>query len=179
MSSGNIFRMIIWIIMLVGGTFAGYYLDSILFSHLKYNIFFNITSLVIGVIILFLVFKISRNTGRTLAKYGRKGNIKRMETNVLAKEGIYKYMRHPMHLGLLFFPLGFAFLMASPSFILIIAPLEMIFMLVMIKLVEEPEAIKKFGNNYIKYMKEVPWFCFRKECIKELLKDVPKNNLKD
>ncbi len=176
MSANNNFRIAIWLIMLLGGAIVSFYLDSLLFKNIHSNIAFHIISFIIGIIILKLVVKISRNTGRTLAKYGRKGNIKRMETNVLVKEGIYKYMRHPMHLGLLFFPLGFAFIIGSPSFILLLAPLEIIFMLVMIKFVEEPEAIKKFGNDYKSYMIQVPWFCFRKECIKELFKDVPKNN---
>jgi protein-S-isoprenylcysteine O-methyltransferase Ste14 len=98
-----------------------------------------------------------------------------METNVLATEGIYKFMRHPMHLGLLFFPVAIAFLIGSPSFILILAPLEIVFMLVMIKLVEEPEALRKFDSQYLDYMKQVPWFCFNMECLKELFKPVPKN----
>jgi len=121
------------------------------------------------------VIRISKNTGRTLAKYGRKGKIKRMETNVLVRHGVYKYMRHPMHLGLLFFPLSIAFLIGSPSFILIIAPAEMIMMLLLIKYFEEPEAIKKFGNEYLEYKNQVPWFCFNLLCLKELLKEVPKN----
>jgi protein-S-isoprenylcysteine O-methyltransferase Ste14 len=164
--------------MLIGGAFLGYYLDAILFNNIHSNLFFHTVSFFIGIIILWAVVKVSRNTGRSLAKYGREGNIKRMETNVLASEGIYKYMRHPMHLGLLFFPVGFAFLIGSPSFILIIAPLEIIFMLIMIKFVEEPEAIKKFGDDYKTYMKQVPGFCFSIICLKELFKDVPKNNVK-
>jgi len=104
-----------------------------------------------------------------------KGKLKRMQTNVLVKQGIYKYMRHPMHLGLLLLPPGMAFLIGSPSFILIIAPIEIIFMLIMIKLVEEPEAINKFGEEYLNYKKQVPWFCFKIKCLKELLENVPKN----
>jgi protein-S-isoprenylcysteine O-methyltransferase Ste14 len=118
--------------------------------------------------------RISKNTGRTLAKYGRKGEVKRMETNVLAKEGIYKYMRHPMHLGLFLFPVSIAFLVASPSFILIISPIEILFMLIMIKLAEEPEAVRKFGDEYLEYKKQTPMFCLKVDCLKELLKDVPK-----
>ena len=83
-----------------------------------------------------------------------------------------------MHLGLFLFPVGVAFLIASPSFILIIAPVEIVFMFIMIKLVEEPEAIKKFGSKYVKYMKKAPMFCFKLNCLKELLKDIPKNNAK-
>jgi len=170
-------RLIIWVIMLFGGIAGGYYIDSILFTSIHSNIVFHIISLLFGVFVMMFVVKISKNTGRTLAKYGRKGELARMETNVLAKEGVYKYMRHPMHLGLFLFPMAFALIVGSPSFILIISPIEILFMLIMIKLVEEPEAISKFGNLYLEYKKQTPMFCFKKECIKELLKDVAKSEV--
>ncbi len=167
-----IFRLIIWFIMLIGGIIGGYYIDNILFKNIHSNIYFHIICFITGLLILLLVLRISKNTGRTLAKYGRKGELERMETNVLVKQGVYKLMRHPMHLGLLLFPVSIALLSGSPSFILIISPLEIIFMLIMIKVVEEPGAIKKFGNDYREYMKQVPWFCFKPECLKELLRPV-------
>lgn len=142
--------------MILGGSILGYFLDFLIFENIHQNIIFHIVSLLIGIFLLFLVMKISKNTGRTIAKYGRKGKLKRMQTNVLANQGIYKYMRHPMHLGLFLFPFGIAFLIGSPSFILIIAPVEIIFMLIMIKFVEEPEAINKFGDEYLNYKKQVP-----------------------
>jgi len=80
-----------------------------------------------------------------------------------------------MHLGLLMFPLSIAFLIGSPSFIIIIAPAEIVLMIFIIKFVEEHEAIRKFGDQYLLLKKQVPWFCFRLECLKELLNDVPKN----
>jgi len=171
-------RIIVWIIMIFGGSVFGYYLDYLIFKNIHQNIIFHVVSLLIGVFLLFLVMLISKNTGRTLAKYGRKGELKRMQTNILTKQGVYKYMRHPMHLGLLFFPLAVAFLIGSPSFILIIAPVEIIFMLIMIKLVEEPDTIRKFGDEYLEYKKQVPWFCFKMKCMKKLLENVPKNYTK-
>lgn len=156
--------------MIAGGSVLGLYLDTILFENVHASIDFHIISFVIGVLLMILVVKISKNTGRILAKFGRTGSLKRMETNVLVNQGAYKYMRHPMHLGLLFFPLSFAFLVGSPSFILFIAPCGIIFMLIMIKLVEEPGAIKKFGKDYIEYKNRLPWFCFKIHCLKELLK---------
>lgn len=161
--------------MLLGGAALSLYIDSGLFENIDVNILFHIIIFLVGAILFSLVIIISKNTGRTLAKYGRKGSIKRMDTNVLVTQGAYKYMRHPMHFGLLFFPLSIAFLIGSPSFILLIAPAEIIFMLIVIRLIEEPEAIKKFGNEYIEYKKHVPWFCFKMKCLKELLKSVPKN----
>ena len=168
-------RVIIWITMILGGSIFGYFLDFLIFENIHQNIIFHIVSLLIGIFLLFFVMKISKNTGRTLAKYGRKGKLKRMQTNVLVIQGIYKYMRHPMHLGLLFLPLAVAFLIGSPSFILIIAPIEIIFMLIMIKFVEEPDAIRKFGDEYLEYKNQVPWFCFKIKCLKKLLENVPKN----
>ena len=162
--------------MIFGGSIFGYYLDYQMFHDIHANYIFHIISALFGVFILFIMVRISKNTGRTLARYGRKGDIKRMETNVLVKEGVYSYMRHPMHLGLFLFPLGFAFFIGSPSFILIIAPVEIFFMRIMIPLVEEPEAIKKFGKEYLNYKKEVSGFCFKMICLKELFKDIPKNH---
>jgi len=171
-----IFRLSVWVFMLLGGIFGGYYIDGILFKNIHSNIYFHLISFITGLFISFLVVRISKNTGRTLAKYGRQGDVKRMDTNVLVKEGVYKYMRHPMHLGLFLFPLATAFLVASPSFILIICPIEILFMYVMIKIMEEPEAIKKFGDEYLEYKKQTPGFCVKTRCLKALLKEVPKNN---
>ncbi|MCK4346773.1 MAG: isoprenylcysteine carboxylmethyltransferase family protein [Bacteroidales bacterium] len=168
-------RILTWIVLIVGGGFLGFYLDSFLFINIHDKIVFHAISLFTGIFLLVLVMKISKNTGRTLAKYGRIGNLKRMETNILVNQGIYKYMRHPMHLGLFLFPISIAFFIGSPSFILIIAPCEIIFMLIMIKFIEEPQAIRKFGEEYLEYKNQVPWFCFKIKCLKELLKNVPGN----
>ncbi len=164
--------------MILGGIIGGYHIDTILFPNIHNSYFFHIISFIVGTIFFYLTIQISKNTGRTLAKYGRKGNIKRMETNILVTKGIYKYMRHPMHLGLFLFPLSIAFIVGSPSFILIIAPIEISFMLIMIKLWEEPEAIRKFGKDYINYKKQTPAFCLKIECLKELLKPVVKEKNK-
>ncbi len=69
--------------MIAGGAVSALYLDTILFKNIHLNIVFHGISFIIGFLLLILVVKISRNTGRTLAKYGRKGNIQRMETNIL------------------------------------------------------------------------------------------------
>ena len=167
-------RVIAWVIMLAGGTAAGLYLDTILFENFRIGIFLHDLSFVIGSLLFYTVIRVSRNTGRTLARYGRRGSLKRMETNVLVTGGIYGEMRHPMHQGLLFFPLSIALLIGSPSFILIAAPIEMILMLIIIRFMEEPEAVKKFGKDYLDYKAAVPFLCFKIKCLRELLKTVPK-----
>ncbi len=167
--TGNIFRIIIWLLFLIGGAVVSIHFDKIYFYDWFNSVKFHIATIIPGYFLLKLVLKASRNTGRYLAKYGREGDIPRLETNKLVTTGIYGCMRHPMHLGLWFFPLAFALLTGSPTFILIVAPLEMLLMLVMIKLIEEPQARKKYGLAYERYQKEVPFFSFKLDCLKQLL----------
>ncbi len=171
-TGSNKIRMVIWIIMLGGGAALSFWLDRALFRPWLFNWHEHFLSLAVGIILLRFVLIVSRNTGRALAHLGRENdNIPKMETNKLARKGVYGCMRHPMHLGLLFFPLAIAFLFGSPSFILIIAPSEMIFMLVMIKVIEEPEAIRKFGDAYRIYQQQVPMFNLRLSCLRRLLNE--------
>jgi protein-S-isoprenylcysteine O-methyltransferase Ste14 len=109
-----------------------------------------------------------RNTGRWLARNGRKADIPRFETNKLVTTGYYEGMRHPMHFGLLLFPMSFALILGSLSSIFIVAPLEILFIIAMIKLVEEPGAIRKFRDQYRNYQKQVPIFAVRLSCLKQL-----------
>ncbi len=157
-----------WIIAIFGGAALSVWLDLHWFRDWFLNPWFHIISFLIGWYLMQLVRRGARNTGRFLSQNGREGDIPRFETNRLVKTGIYACMRHPMHLALLLWPWSFAFLLGSPSFILIIAPLEMLLMLVLIKTVEEPGAIHKFGDAYREYMKEVPWFNFKPECLRQL-----------
>ena len=169
-----IFRLTVWLLFLVGGGFLGYYLDNKYFEIISTDIVFHAISFVFGFAVLLLTLRISRNTGRTLAKFGREGDLPRMDTNRFVNQGMYKYMRHPMHLGLMLFPVSVALLLGSVSFILFIAPAEIILMLMMIRLIEEPEAIRKFGDDYRTYAKYTSPFCFKKRCLKALLKRVEK-----
>jgi protein-S-isoprenylcysteine O-methyltransferase Ste14 len=160
--------------MLVGGVVGGYYLDARLFSNV-HTVANHILAFMVGTIPLRIVLAVSQNTGRTLAKYGREGDdIPRLETNKLSTEGLYALMRHPMHLGLLFVPWTMAILAGSPSFFLLIAPIEMLFVVAMIVWFEEPEAIRKFGDAYRDYQKRVPMFCLKPACFRALLTHVPK-----
>jgi len=167
--TGNIIRIIIWLLMLVGGAIVSIHYDKIYFFDWFNNVKFHVATMIPGYFLLKLVLKIARNTGRYLAKSGREGELPRLETNKLVTDGMYACMRHPMHFGLLFFPLAFALLLGSPVFIMFLAPLEMIFILLMIKWVEEPQAYKKYGKAYLDYKKKVPFFSFNPSCISQLL----------
>jgi len=167
------YRMWMWMAMIGGGMAVSVYLDLLYFRSWFLSWKFHLLTFLPGWALFNVVRRISRNTGRTLARYGRQGDIPRFETNVLVDRGPYAYMRHPMHLGLLFFPMSIALMAGSPVFIFFVAPLEALLMLILIKYVEEPEALKKFGAAYKEYSRSRPWFCFRPRCIKSLLEDVP------
>jgi protein-S-isoprenylcysteine O-methyltransferase Ste14 len=167
-------RFITWVVMLLGGSILSLWLDLRWARHWLLNPWLHLVTLVAGVMLLRFVLAVSRNTGRLLAQMGQEGDIPRMETNKLVKSGPYGCMRHPMHFGLLFFPPSVALILGSPTFILFLAPLEMLFIVSMVKLVEEPGAIRKFGDEYREYMKEVPMFNLRPSCIRQLLVEVPK-----
>jgi len=165
------FRFLIWLIFLIGGAIISIHFDKIYFYELFNSVKFHVVTMIPGYFLLKLVLRISRNTGKYLNKQGREGALPRLQTNILVTTGIYGCMRHPMHFGLLFFPLAFALLVGSPVFIMIVAPLEMFLILLMIKLIEEPQAVKKFGNDYIEYKKKVPFFSFKMNCLKQLLQN--------
>ena len=163
-------RITVWIAMMLGGIIGGLWLDWRRFRKLLLNPLFHVVTLILGVLLLQGLRTSSANTGRMLAQLGKEGeDVPRFETNKLVKSGVYSCMRHPMHLGLLFFPLAVALIIGSPAFIFIIAPLEMLMMIVMIKFIEEPEAIAKFGDEYREYQKQTPMFNFSLNCLKQLI----------
>lgn len=165
-------RLVMWIVMLLGGGALGLWLDfrwpwarTLLLTP-----WWHLITLALGALLLVGVMRTSRYTGRLLARRGREGDdVPRMDTNKLVIEDIYACMRHPMHLGLLFFPLAIALILGSPTFIFIIAPLEMLGMIGLIKLMEEREALAKFGDDYRAYMKTTPMFSLRLECLRKML----------
>ncbi len=163
-----VIRLILWFVMIVGGTVYALVKDwdTPLFS----SIAFHIVCALLGIIILKLAFNAAGNGGRELTK-GRVGNIPRMETNRLVTTGIYSCMRHPMLFGLTLLPLGWALLIGSPTFIRLIAPVEMLFIVFMVIIFEEMEVKRKFGEAYKSYRKEVPMVSFKFECLRKLFKN--------
>ena len=65
-------------------------------------------------------------------------------------------------------------LFGSPTFITVMAPLEMLFIIIMVLIFEEREVKRKFGNAYESYRKSVPMVSFRSECLRSLFKKVKK-----
>lgn len=164
-------RILLWVFLLVGGTIFGIMRDSN--SLLWHSYIFHIISFVLGYFILIYAFRSAANGGRELKK-GRVGDIPRLETNHLVSTGIYSCMRHPMLFGLTLLPLGVALIIGSPTFIFIIAPLEMLFVIFMVIVFEEWEVKKKFGQDYMEYAKRTPMVSFKLKCLKKLFSKIGK-----
>ena len=162
-----IIRILLWFILLIGGAIFSIINDwkTVLFN----SVVFHIISAIIGCFILKLAFRAAANGGKELAK-GRVGNIPHLETNKLITSGIYSCMRHPMLFGLTLLPLGVALLIGSVTFITIVAPIEIIFIIVMVIIFEEMEVKRKFGVAYKIYSENVPMVSFKKSCLLALFK---------
>ena len=164
-----VIRLFLWFLMLVGGAMLGIWLDLQWFRPLVTSWLYHLLTFPIGLFLMTLAFRAAAAGGRELAKEGKRSpDTPRLETDRLVTTGIYAKMRHPMLFGLTLVPLAFALLIGSPSYILLIAPVEMIFIVVMVLTFEEWECRKKFGEAYECYAREVPAVCFKKECLKQL-----------
>jgi protein-S-isoprenylcysteine O-methyltransferase Ste14 len=162
-----VIRIFLWLFMLFGGAWYSFIQD--LSNPYFRNIPFHLISALLGSILIFLAFRASGNGGKELTK-GRVGNVPRLETNRLVTTGIYSCMRHPMLFGLTLLPLGWALLLGMPTFITLVAPIEMLFIIVMVIIFEEREVKGKFGDEYEHYRNNVPMVSFEWKCLKQLLR---------
>jgi len=160
-----VIRILLWLLMLFGG--AWYSIAKDINNPYFQTLSFHVLTAIFGAFIIFLAFRASANGGRELTK-GRVGDIPRLETNRLVTTGIYSCMRHPMLFGLTLLPLGWALLLGSPTFITIVAPLEMLFIIIMVLIFEEREVKGKFAKEYKSYSAKVSMVSFEWRCMKKL-----------
>ncbi len=72
--------------------------------------------------------------------------------------GPYAYVRNPMLTGVFALLFGFGALLDSFSLLVIITPLFILAMVLELKTIEEPELVKRLGQDYIEYRKRIPMF---------------------
>ncbi|WP_201353163.1 methyltransferase family protein [Hydrogenimonas urashimensis] len=162
-------RLLLWALLLIGGTCLGIWLDLRHFRELFFSWIWHLLSFPAGIGLMALAFKAAAAGGRELAKSGKSSpDVPRLETDRLVTTGIYAHMRHPMLFGLTLVPLALAFVVGSPAFITIVAPVEMVFIVVMVLTLEERECRRKFGDDYERYAREVPPVCFTPHCLRLL-----------
>jgi protein-S-isoprenylcysteine O-methyltransferase Ste14 len=76
----------------------------------------------------------------------------------VVKTGPYQYVRNPMLTGVFLFLFGVGFYINSVSLVLFFTPLFVLVNVWELKKIEEPELMKRLGNEYIEYRKQTPMF---------------------
>ena len=72
--------------------------------------------------------------------------------------GPYRYARNPMLAGVFLFLFGLGIVVDSLSLVLFFTPLFILINVWELKEIEEPELVKRFGNEYIEYQLRTPMF---------------------
>ncbi len=73
-------------------------------------------------------------------------------------DGPYRYARNPMLTGVFLFLFGLGFAVGSFSLVFFFTPLFILVNLFELKEIEEPELVKRFGDEYIEYRRKTPMF---------------------
>ena len=76
----------------------------------------------------------------------------------LVTTGPYAYVRNPMLTGVFALLFGFGVLLGSASLLVIFTPLFILINVWELKVIEEPELIKRLGEDYIQYRNRTPMF---------------------
>jgi protein-S-isoprenylcysteine O-methyltransferase Ste14 len=72
--------------------------------------------------------------------------------------GPYRWVRNPMVTGVFGALFGLGLILHSPGIALIWTPAYVLIHWIELKRVEEPELIRRFGDSYLEYKKQVPMF---------------------
>jgi len=94
--------------------------------------------------------------GFILISIGWKALYDAQQQHKLATSGIYSYVRHPQYDG--FIAVMFGFLLQWPTLLTLMMFPVLVFMYVRLARSEEREALAEFGDEYARYMREVPGF---------------------
>ena len=76
----------------------------------------------------------------------------------LVTTGPYAYVRNPMLAGVFALLFGLGVLLGSASLLFVFTPLFILINVWELKVIEEPELIKRLGEEYLQYRKRTPMF---------------------
>jgi protein-S-isoprenylcysteine O-methyltransferase Ste14 len=76
----------------------------------------------------------------------------------IVKTGPYRYARNPMLAGVFLLLFGIGFAVNSISLVIFFTPLYVLINVWELKNIEEPELVKRLGDEYIEYRKKTPMF---------------------
>lgn len=76
----------------------------------------------------------------------------------LVDSGPYRYVRNPMISGVFLLLFGTGFAVGSLSLVLVFVPLYILVHLWELKNIEEPELVRRLGDDYLEYRRRTPMF---------------------
>ena len=114
------------------------------------------TLLLVSIYLVFQSISFLKKLGGSKEREGDSTNYKFENTINLVKDGVYKYIRHPMYSSLFFLSLGTLF--KNISVFTILLTVFIILFLILTAKFEEKENINFFGNSYMDYMKGTKMF---------------------
>jgi protein-S-isoprenylcysteine O-methyltransferase Ste14 len=76
----------------------------------------------------------------------------------IVRTGPYRFVRNPMLAGVFLMLFGIGFFVNSISLVLFFTPLYVLLNVWELKNIEEPELVKRLGNEYIEYRRKTPMF---------------------
>ena len=76
----------------------------------------------------------------------------------LITSGLYRHTRNPMLTGVFLFMFGLGFAIHSLSLVLVFVPLYALAHVWELKQIEEPELVKRFGDEFLAYRERTPMF---------------------
>jgi len=129
---------------------------------------------IIGMLFILYAIVLNSIAGRTLKLYGHKQKLNKFSPpDKFVNVGIFSCMRHPGQFGNMFLLVGLALI--SSKIIAILFSGWLVFLGAMFILyVEEKEAIKKFGNDYCKFITTTPPFRLSFLCLKKGIEAIRK-----
>jgi protein-S-isoprenylcysteine O-methyltransferase Ste14 len=139
-------------------------LDLVLLETKNFPVYVRLIGLT-GVIFIHFLLK---RTGKLLRLLG-ECELWGWSTKLIVNN-VYKYVRHPHHLGIGIFMTFLGLLIGYPVTFIVITTTQWLWVFLFVILIEEKECLGKFGDEYREYQRNVPMFFGNPiKIIKELL----------
>lgn len=146
----------VWIVILVPGWIWPLYLDGLI----RLAVFF------LGLIFFAGSLALTAVGGRTLKRFAHQQNRKTFWPDTFTARGIYRCMRHPMHLGLALLPVAVAMMWGSIP-VMLASGWGVAAAFWFVLMIEEKETLQRFGDEYSRYMQLTPPFTLSPKCLRK------------
>lgn len=152
------FYLLIFVFMPIITFYVGKFIDIFFllpsFPPVPWNLF-------AGIGVFYLGLGLGIKSTRSLYQFGGGlpwgEAINEVKTKRMVKDGVYQYVRNPMVLGYSILPMGMGLIFRSLGMAISITPVVLAVNIAIVKLIEEPDLLERFGTDYISYKKATPF----------------------